>query len=125
MNRRHILWLVALAPICAGAQTSNPTGPQPELPKERLVIKTRDGLELKFLVGITKSPDQQTVGIMCRPSAPPTGGMLFDWVTLRASQIWMRNTMSSLNMVFINADGTIRSIAENTVPQSLTVIDSR
>jgi uncharacterized protein len=26
--------------------------------------------------------------------------------------------------VFINADGTIRSIAENTVPQSLAVIDS-
>jgi uncharacterized membrane protein (UPF0127 family) len=28
-------------------------------------------------------------------------------------------------MVFINQDGTIRSIAEDTVPQSLAVIDSR
>ena len=27
-------------------------------------------------------------------------------------------------MLFINADGTIRRIAENTVPQSLAVIDS-
>jgi uncharacterized membrane protein (UPF0127 family) len=27
-------------------------------------------------------------------------------------------------MVFINADGTIRHIAENTVPQSLRVINS-
>ena len=41
------------------------------------------------------------------------------------SQMWMRNTIASLDMVFINADGTIRSIAENTVPQSLAVIDSR
>jgi uncharacterized protein len=28
-------------------------------------------------------------------------------------------------MVFINPDGTIRSIAENTVPHSLATIDSR
>jgi len=37
----------------------------------------------------------------------------------------MRNTIASLDMVFINADGSIRSIAENTVPYSLTVIDSQ
>ena len=125
MNRRHMLWLVALAPICAGAQTSNPTGPQPELPKERLVIKTRDGVQHEFMVEMAKTPDQQTVGLMFRPSVPPDGGMLFDWGTPRDSQMWMRNTISSLDMVFINADGTIRSIAENTVPQSLAVIDSR
>ena len=39
--------------------------------------------------------------------------------------MWMRNTIAPLDMVFINADGTIRSIAENTVPESLAVIDSR
>ena len=37
----------------------------------------------------------------------------------------MKNTVSALDMVFINQDGTIRSIAEDTVPQSLAVIDSR
>ena len=51
--------------------------------------------------------------------------MLFDWVTPHSSQMWMRNTISPLDMVFINADGTIRSIVENTVPESLAVIDSR
>jgi hypothetical protein len=51
--------------------------------------------------------------------------MLFDWGTVRESQMWMRNTIASLDMVFINADGTIRAIAENTVPESLAVIDSR
>jgi uncharacterized membrane protein (UPF0127 family) len=39
--------------------------------------------------------------------------------------MWMRNTLVSLDMVFINADGTIRAIAENTTPLSLSVIDSR
>jgi uncharacterized membrane protein (UPF0127 family) len=62
---------------------------------------------------------------MFRPSVPPDGGMLFDWGAPRESEMWMRNTVAPLDMVFINADGTIRSIAENTVPQSLAVIESR
>jgi uncharacterized protein len=70
------------------------------------------------------TPDQQTVGLMFRPSVPAEGGMLFDWGISRDSQMWMRNTIAPLDMAFINADGTIRSIAENTVPESLAVIDS-
>jgi uncharacterized protein len=70
-------------------------------------------------------PEQQITGLMFRPTVPPDGGMLFDWGTPRESQMWMKNTLSPLDMVFINADGTIRSIVENTVPQSLAVIDSR
>ena len=117
--------LLALAPLPAKAQSPNPTGPQPELPKERLVITTRDGVHHEFSVEIASTPDQQTVGLMFRPSVPAEGGMLFDWGIPRDSQMWMRNTIAPLDMVFINADGTIRSIAENTVPQSLAVIDSR
>jgi uncharacterized membrane protein (UPF0127 family) len=62
---------------------------------------------------------------MFRPTVPADGGMLFDWGVPRESQMWMRNTVASLDMIFINTDGSIRSIAENAVPQSLAVIDSR
>jgi uncharacterized membrane protein (UPF0127 family) len=61
---------------------------------------------------------------MFRPHIPDDGGMLFDWKVPRESNMWMRNTVASLDMIFINADGTIRSIAENTVPQSLAIINS-
>jgi uncharacterized membrane protein (UPF0127 family) len=61
---------------------------------------------------------------MFRKTVPRDGGMLFDWGTARASYMWMRNTIASLDMLFINPDGTIRSIAEHTVPQSLATIDS-
>jgi uncharacterized membrane protein (UPF0127 family) len=125
MNRRLLLTLLAFAPLAARAQEPDIKGPQPDLPKEKLVIITRDGTRHEFNVEMALTPQQQTVGLMFRPTVPADGGMLFDWVTPHSSQMWMRNTISPLDMVFINADGTIRSIVENTVPESLAVIDSR
>jgi uncharacterized protein len=130
LDRRHFLALSAQTlllarPGVARAQEKEPTGPQPELPKEQLIITTRDGVKHVFQVEMAIKPEQQITGLMFRTSVPADGGMLFDWGTPRDSQMWMRNTVSSLDMVFINQDGTIRSIAEDTVPQSLAVIDSR
>jgi uncharacterized membrane protein (UPF0127 family) len=122
MNRRALLLaLPALAIRPAWAQEA----PQPELPKEKLVIVTRDGRRLDFNVEMALTTAQQTIGLMFRPAVPPDGGMLFDWGVERTSQMWMRNTISSLDMVFIRADGTIRTIAERTTPLSLATIDSR
>jgi uncharacterized protein len=125
MKRRTLLALVALLPFSAWAQSPEPTGPQPELPKEKLVIVSHNGTEHIFNVEMAITEEQQTVGEMFRKNVPPDGGMLFDWGFPRSSQMWMRNTLVSLDMVFINADGTIRSIAENATPRSLAVIDSR
>ncbi len=125
--RRRIL-LAALAGVAISgtlsAQVIDPTGPQPELPREKLVIVTRDGASHPFNVEMAISENQQTVGEMFRTQERPDGGMLFDWGFARPSQMWMRNTLIPLDMIFINPDGTIRAIAENTVPRSLAVIDS-
>jgi uncharacterized membrane protein (UPF0127 family) len=131
MNRRHLL-LLASAVLAQGAwmasglaQMGKPiTGPQKPLPTEKLVIITKDGKRHDFNVEMALTPEQQEVGLMFRPTVAPDGGMLFDWGRPQESQMWMKNTISSLDMVFINADGTIRSIIENAVPQSLAVLDS-
>lgn len=115
----------AQVPKAAGSQTPEVTGPQAELPKEKLVIAGKDGAQHAFDVEMALAPNQQTVGEMFRPQVPADGGMLFDWGFPRESQMWMRNTLVPLDMVFINPDGTIRSIAEDTTPRSLAVIDSR
>lgn len=100
------------------------TKAQPELPKEKLVIVTRDGVRHDFMVEMALQLDQQTVGLMFRPSVPADGGMLFDWGAPRDSTMWMRNTVAPLDMLFINANGTIHHIAEDAVPQSLATIPS-
>jgi len=125
--KRRLLLALLPSAVLAGAvlaQPAEPTGPQPELAKEKLVIVTRDGVSHPFDVEMATTEDQQTVGEMFRTKTTPGGGMLFDWGFPRPSQMWMRNTLVPLDMIFINADGKIRSIAENTVPQSLAVIDS-
>ena len=124
MKRRALLAGLLLLPAGLARGQEDITHAQPELPKQRLVIVTHDGKQHVFDVEVAKTPEQQTVGLMFRPNVPADGGMLFDWGTPKESRMWMRNTIASLDMVFINADGTIRHIAENTVPQSLAVIDS-
>lgn len=132
LHRRQLLVAAAAAGlllpvIAARAQT----GPQPELPKEELVIVTHHGTggaadtRHVFHVEMAVTAAQQEIGLMNRPQVPADGGMLFDWGKPQESRMWMRNTLASLDMLFINADGTIHSIAEHTVPQSLAIIDSR
>jgi uncharacterized membrane protein (UPF0127 family) len=126
MTRRHLLALLAASPLLLPAAVraySEPTGPQPELPKEKLVIITHDGQKHDFMVEMAVTQDQQTIGLMFRPSVPADGGMLFDWGQPRRSQMWMRNTITSLDMLFIAADGTVKHVAEHTVPFSLAVVD--
>jgi uncharacterized membrane protein (UPF0127 family) len=124
-TRRQMLALLAgtatLLPFAGHAQTK----PQPELPKEKLVIVTHDGKHLDFNVEMALTDQQQETGLMFRPSVPANGGMLFDWGSERESQMWMKNTIASLDMLFIANDGTIRHIAERTVPQSLAIIDGK
>ncbi len=100
------------------------TSPQPRLPTEKLVIVARDGKRHEFTVEMALAPEQQMTGLMFRPSVAPNEGMLFDWGAPRESAMWMRNTIASLDMVFISADGRIHRIAERTVPQSLATISS-
>jgi uncharacterized membrane protein (UPF0127 family) len=126
MKWRYLLVLGGVVlPLVAAAQEPDTSKAQPELPKEKLIIVSHDGKDHVFDVEMATTSAQQTVGEMFRTSIPEDGGMLFDWVRPQATQMWMKNTLVPMDMVFINGDGTIRSIGEDTTPRSLAVIDSR
>jgi uncharacterized membrane protein (UPF0127 family) len=123
-TRRRMLALLAggvLLPAMAQAQS----GPQAALPSETLTIVTHDGEKHVFHVEMALTDDQQETGLMFRPTVAANGGMLFDWGHEERSRMWMKNTIASLDMLFIGADGTIRRIVADTVPQSLAIIDSK
>ncbi|WP_408869637.1 DUF192 domain-containing protein [Commensalibacter oyaizuii] len=120
--------MVGIFPIIDGfAQNdqSEITRPQPELTKQPLTITTKTGKKHQFLVEIAKTPKEQEVGEMFRPHVPENGGMLFVWPGPQPSNMWMKNTLVPLDMVFIDGHHRIQAIAENTVPYSLAPINSR
>lgn len=123
--KRLLLSLLLAIPAYAPAYGQDTSKAQPELPREKLAVITKDGMHHDFMVEMALTPAQQEVGLMFRPTVPADGGMLFDWVQPRQSNMWMRNTVSPLDMLFVNEDGTIRRVVEDTVPQSLAVIDSQ
>ena len=126
MTRRHMLALLAASSFIlsrAGRADDGPTKAQPPLATEKLVIVTHDGVHHEFNVEVAVTPEQQETGLMFRPQVAETGGMLFDWGFERRSQMWMKNTIAPLDMLFMGPDGTVRRVVENTVPESLAVID--
>ncbi|HEX8383674.1 MAG TPA: DUF192 domain-containing protein [Sphingomonas sp.] len=77
----------------------------------------------RFLVELADTAAEQSRGLMYRTDLKPDGGMLFapyppEGGPPRDASFWMKNTPSSLDIVFIRADRSIARIAENTVPLS-------
>ncbi len=103
---------------------SEPTQAQPELQKQALTVVSRGGIRHDFSVELARTPREQQVGLMFRTSIPDKGGMLFIWPYPQQSEMWMENCPVPEDMLFVDGDGVIRHIAEDTVPQSLAHISS-
>ncbi len=117
--------LLGLAAMPAAAQDfSEPTQAQAELPKQPLTIVTHDGVRHAFSVELASTAREKQVGEMFRPSIPDQGGMLFVWPYPQQSEMWMENCPVPEDMLFVDASGIIRNIAEDTVPESLARISS-
>ena len=57
-------------------------------------------------------------------SLPASTGMLFVYTAEDYHSMWMKNTFIPLDILFATSDGSVSSIARNTVPQSLESIRS-
>ena len=123
-TRRAWLALAIALALLPAAALAQPTGePQPILDQEPLTIETVGG-PVSFLVEMARTPAEQSRGLMFRTLVLPGTGMLFVHERPRQVSMWMRNTPTSLDMVFIDEDGTIESIAADTTPFAEAVISS-
>jgi uncharacterized membrane protein (UPF0127 family) len=88
-----------------------------------LEIVTRSGVQV-FSVEMATTEEEKTTGLMYRKDLPDGKGMLFDFSPEQQISMWMKNTYIPLDMIFIQADGRILRIAENTEPMSTKIISS-
>lgn len=114
--------LLAAVMLSACTTPQAPQGPNGE-PLEALTIVTRTG-EHDFWVEIADDEQERQRGLMFRPPLEDDRGMLFQFEAASEQSFWMRNTPSSLDIIYIAEDGRIVSIARNTTPYSETPIPS-
>lgn len=101
------------------------TQAQSKLPVQNLTITSRDGQVHLFHVEMAFKPRQQEIGEMFRTHLPESEGMLFVWPTPQNSDMWMRNTLVPLDIVFIDQTHHIHAIVEDAVPLSEAILSSQ
>jgi uncharacterized membrane protein (UPF0127 family) len=89
----------------------------------RVVLHTAKG-DFAFNVEIADSEASRAKGLMFRTSLAPDAGMLFDYRHEQLATFWMQNTLIPLDMIFIGADGTVKTIHVNARPMDTTTIPS-
>jgi len=95
-----------------------------EWERDQLVIETRAGQQHHFNVELAQTDEQRARGLMFRESLAEDAGMLFLYQRDRPLSMWMKNTLISLDMFFIDRRGRIVRIAERTTPLSERSISS-
>lgn len=78
----------------------------------------------RFDVYLALGQEQQRRGLMFVRDLPERRGMLFVYGRDAHLSMWMKNTFIPLDILFVRADLTIASIAEDTEPQSLRSISA-
>ena len=96
---------------------------QVTFPTEEIGLPTNDGV-IPRTVEVADTSERRAQGYMGRTDIGPDDGMLFVFEPPRRVQMWMKNTPTSLDMVFIEPDGTIESIARETEPFSTAIVGS-
>jgi uncharacterized membrane protein (UPF0127 family) len=121
-----ILPLSLLVPACSPQAAEN--APVPEATQAAVhpvsglevipLTVTAPGKTHSFRVEVARSPQEQARGLMFRTEMGPDEGMLFPYDQPHVLSFWMRNTVLSLDLVFIDAEHRIINIAENATPYS-------
>lgn len=78
-----------------------------------------------FQVEIADDRAERNRGLMFRRELAEDAGMLFLFETEEPRSFWMRNTYVSLDIIYIDAEGRVVSIAAHTVPLSEASLPSR
>ena len=93
-------------------------------PRGQAVLVTNGPRCLRIELYVASTAEQRAQGLMYVEVLPEFEGIYFGYGAPVEIAMWMKNTVLSLDMLFIRADGAVGHIAQNTRPQSTDRITS-
>jgi len=88
-------------------------------------ISKKDGKQIKKIdIEIADNDDKRQHGLMNRKTMEDSQGMLFVFIISELQSFWMKNTIISLDIMFVNENKEIVKIHKNTTPFSLESLPS-
>lgn len=90
-------------------------------PKSSVEISTPDGPQ-RFRIWVADNPSRSEQGLMFVRSLGGDQGMLFPHLFSGPMSMWMKNTVISLDMLFLDEQGEIIFIQRNAKPESEAII---
>jgi len=93
--------------------------------QEQLIVRKQNGESVNFNVELAITPPQQAKGMMFRTEMDDDFGMLFVFNKEAPRSFWMKNTLISLDMIFIKQNGEVLNIHHQAIPQDLTPVKSK
>ena len=110
----------------AGNQSSSYSNSGPSFRKDGRLNITLANLSapISLDIEIADNDEERMRGLMYRQSLPENSGILFMFTNDDPRSFWMKNTLISLDIIFISSEKKIVSIQKYTQPQSTYAIPS-
>lgn len=129
MNRIITLFLLAVSLMCYCMSLVQ--ADEPKAYSSAATTFKEDTLKIKsgtkthrFTIEVAQTPEQLELGLMYRTEMAANHGMLFLMGKEEPIYMWMKNTVLSLDMLFIDSHGRIIRVTPGAKPYSTNAIDS-
>ncbi len=121
-----ILIAAAVMAGCSGGGKSGAVSPAAQSGMPVIDVGITNGANAVYTVSaeVATTAQQHETGLMNRASLGADAGMLFVFGDEQVRYFWMKNTLISLDIIYIGADKKIINIVENAVPLSTTPLGS-
>ncbi len=119
-RRNLALALALLPPVLMAATCGGKRADKTDVMQPTVFLHKADGGKVRVSVEVARTPEERQLGLMHRTGLDKGSGMIFIFDKPEIQSFWMKNTLFSLDMIFIDADLTVVGVVADTVPLSLT-----
>ena len=118
--------MISLVLICLSPVQAENSVPEQLVGWKQELIEIEKDLGENVIINayLADTPAKRAQGLMHVADLPENAGMLFVFSRPRQVSMWMKNTVISLDILFLNPSGRIVKIHKNAEPLSLASVPS-